>query len=169
MVEYLQPLFWSKVYYRRLWRNCWEQFDIFCEYYLYGTRFVYIFYGNLCMRTHCTHIGFLFIILMNAIKLSNDFNGPLARYAKPRVAYAPGIPAVMYVGIPNYRFPFNSVAAKHSRRMRNPQLYVFGRRFMTKNNTTQIKIVLILFDNVMQRFVSRASDLITSLAIQVTT
>ena len=83
-------------------------------------------------------------------------HGPLARYVKLRIAHAPGMPgtfspatagqrsryasrhvrharAVMHVGIASQQFPLKSEAEKrsrHSRRMRNPQFCVSGKRSM---------------------------------------
>ena len=74
-----------------------------------------------------------------------QYHGPLTRYIKLRVALAPGMPgkfsppptsnetagyrdarAVMHVGIVNPRFL--GKRSRHSRRMRNPQFYVSGKR-----------------------------------------
>ena len=83
-------------------------------------------------------------------------HGPLTRYVKLRVAHAPGMPgtfpspsksketasyrsrhasrhvrdarAVMHVGIDNPRW--RGKRSRHSRRMRNPQFYVSGKRPM---------------------------------------
>ena len=80
-------------------------------------------------------------------------NGPLTRYVKLRVAHAPGMPgttskvtvskrsrhasrhvrharAVMHVGIANPRW--RGKRTRHSRRMRNPQFYVSGKRSMER-------------------------------------
>ena len=81
-------------------------------------------------------------------------HGPLTRYVKLQVAHAPGMPgtfsppptskeavskrsqhasrhvrharAVMHVGIANPRW--RGKRSRHSRRMRNPQFYLFGKR-----------------------------------------
>ena len=86
----------------------------------------------------------------------SSYNGPLTRYVKLLVAHAPGIPgtfsppptsketasqrsrhasrhvrharAVMHVGITNPRW--RGKRSRHSRRMRNPQFYVSGKRPM---------------------------------------
>ena len=85
---------------------------------------------------------------------SSSLHGPLTRYVKLRVAHAPGMPgtfsppptskeaasqrsrhasrhvrdarAEMHVGIANPRW--RGKRSRHSRRMRNPQFYVSGRR-----------------------------------------
>ena len=69
-----------------------------------------------------------------------DYNGPLVRYIKLRVAHAPGMPgafsppsastttarAVMHVEIANPRWW--GKRSRHSWRMRNPQFYLSGKR-----------------------------------------
>ena len=77
-------------------------------------------------------------------------HGPLSRYVKLRVAHAPGMPgtfspsptskettnypacitarAVMHPGIANPRW--RGKRSRHSRRMRNPQFYISGKRPM---------------------------------------
>ena len=87
----------------------------------------------------------------------NGPHGPLARFVILRVVHAPRIPgrfphhcglaiptcitarAMMHAGIVNWRYPLMSVAGKTFpalRRMRNPQFYVPGKRFMMQDTTT---------------------------------
>ena len=94
-----------------------------------------------------------------------SFNWPLTRYVKLRVAHAPGIPgafsppptsketanlsrhasrhvrhprAVMHAGIANPRW--RGKRSRQSRRMRNPQLYVSGKRPMIRTAVLHVYV-----------------------------
>ena len=93
-------------------------------------------------------------------------HGPLTRYVKLRIAHAPGMPAtfsppstskesaskrsrhmrharaVMHVGIANPRWRGNG--SRHSRRMRNPQFYVSGKRPMGVWHTEKLAMGYLL-------------------------
>ena len=106
------------------------------------------FYQKKCFKTKVLCIFFL-----NAL-CSWGYNGPLARYVKLRVAHAPGMPGTfsppprvidpdMHHGtcvthvswcMPGsitsgfFWFRWRGTRSRHSRRMRNPQFYVSGKR-----------------------------------------
>ena len=83
-------------------------------------------------------------------------NGPLARYVKLRVAYAPGFSPPQRIGDPDlhhgtcvtnapwcmsgslitvsYEGWWRGKRSRHSRRIHNPQLYVSGKRLMVLTN-----------------------------------
>ena len=85
-----------------------------------------------------------------------NLHGPLDRYVKFWVIHAPGMSGTfflpplfndpdMHTGIVNERFPLKSVEGKHSRHsrcMRNPHLYVSGRRSMTTKSLTSLLRIL---------------------------